>query len=288
MAPAERMDVIVDFSGLPDGTIIRILNTAPDAPFGGFPDIAADPGTTGQVMQFVVNRLTCPELKTDTARPAIADYTLPAEKPSETVVTVTRPLSLNEEESAQVCVSVSPSGAVTYLGSTDPHNRNIAADCALMGGVPQAPKAAVLGTIAKDPNAGNAVSPVPYLWKQPITEKPLLNATEVWEFYNMTVDGHPIHMHLVAYEIIDRQMIDPISLKLIPLSNTDPLPNELGRKDTVLSYPGEVVRVKSTFDLPGLYVWHCHIVEHEDNEMMRPFYVSDELDGDLPDGFPRP
>jgi FtsP/CotA-like multicopper oxidase with cupredoxin domain len=123
------------------------------------------------------------------------------------------------------------------------------------------------------------------MWKQPITEKPILGATETWEFYNMTVDGHPIHMHLVAYEILERQMIDPITLALLPGSQTPPLANELGRKDTVLSYPGEVVRVKSTFDLPGLYVWHCHIVEHEDNEMMRPLYVGD---GTLPVGFPRP
>lgn len=285
MAPAERMDVIVDFSGLPDGTVIRVLNTAPDAPFGGFPDIPADSLTTGQVMQFVVNSVAVPVLPSDTARPAIASYVLPAEPASTTAVDVVRPLSLNEEESMQVCVSISPAGAITYLGSTAPHNVNIAADCAAMGGVPQAPKAAVLGTIAGDPNQGGVVTPVPQMWKQPITELPVLNATEIWEFYNMTVDGHPIHMHLVAYEIIDRQLIDPITLALLPGSNTPPLANELGRKDTVLSYPGEVVRVKSTFDLPGLYVWHCHIVEHEDNEMMRPLYVGD---GTIPAGFPRP
>jgi FtsP/CotA-like multicopper oxidase with cupredoxin domain len=48
---------------------------------------------------------------------------------------------------------------------------------------------------------------------------------------------------------------------------------ESGPKDTVISLPGEIVRVKATFDLPGLYVWHCHIVEHEDHEMMRPYVV---------------
>jgi spore coat protein A len=284
MAPAERMDVIVDFSGLKDGTIIRMLNTAPDAPFGGFPDIAADPDTTGQVMQFVVNSLAVPVLSTDTDRPAIAMYTLPAEAPSKIPDDViTRQLSLNEEESEMVCVSVSPSGVITYVASTSLRTLNIAAECP-PGSVPQAPKAAVLGTIAQDPNDGFAVTPVPKLWKQPITEKPILGSTEIWEFYNMTVDGHPIHMHLVAYEILSRQMIDPITLELLP-GITPPLANELGRKDTVLSYPGEVVRVMSTFDLPGLYVWHCHIVEHEDNEMMRPFYVGD---GNLPGGFPRP
>ncbi len=48
---------------------------------------------------------------------------------------------------------------------------------------------------------------------------------------------------------------------------------ETGPKDTVIAYPGEITRVKARFDLPGLYVWHCHIVEHEDNEMMRPYRV---------------
>jgi len=52
-----------------------------------------------------------------------------------------------------------------------------------------------------------------------------------------------------------------------------PLPWERGFKDTVTAYPGEITRVKALFDLPGLYAWHCHIVEHEDNEMMRPYFI---------------
>ena len=57
-----------------------------------------------------------------------------------------------------------------------------------------------------------------------------------------------------------------------------PEPWESGWKDTVISYPGEITRVKAKFDVPGLYVWHCHIVEHEDNEMMRPYFVGDQSD----------
>ena len=53
-----------------------------------------------------------------------------------------------------------------------------------------------------------------------------------------------------------------------------PQPWETGFKDTVIAYPGEITRVKAKFDIAGLYVWHCHIVEHEDNEMMRPYVVS--------------
>ena len=293
MAPAERADVIVDFSNLPDGTIIRMLNTAPDAPFGGFPDIPADSATTGQVMQFVVNSVNVPLTAADAAATPVLDLVLPVEPPLAGTSSVTRPLSLNEEESMQICVTVSPTGAVTTVGQFPPHTINIAAECAALGAVPQAPKAALLGTVAIDPTLpGSPIVGVPAMWKDPITEIPVLGATETWEFYNLTVDGHPIHMHLVGYEIINRQLFDPISLAPIgpPIP---PLANELGRKDTVLAYPGEVTRVKATFDLPGLYVWHCHIVEHEDNEMMRPLYVNDPLaPGYIPDavpvGFPRP
>jgi FtsP/CotA-like multicopper oxidase with cupredoxin domain len=56
---------------------------------------------------------------------------------------------------------------------------------------------------------------------------------------------------------------------------------ETGGKDTVIAYPGEITRVQSTFDIPGLYVWHCHILEHEDNEMMRPYCVGNMNNCDI-------
>ena len=279
MAPAERADVIVDFSGFPDGTVIRLINTAPDAPFGGFPDIPADPSTTGQVMQFVVNSLlTVPADATTTSplalnlnsEPAIADP-----------VAQTRPLSLNEEESSQVCVTVNPTGKITTVGTFNPAPADIVAACATLGGVPQAPKAALLGVIGPDPLAPTpgALSGNPQMWKDPITETPLLGSTEDWEFYNLTVDGHPIHMHLVRYQVLNRELFDPLSPTFALSGVVQPaLPNELGYKDTVLAFPGEVTRVRATFDLPGLYVWHCHIVEHEDNEMMRSFFVEGGAD----------
>ncbi len=54
---------------------------------------------------------------------------------------------------------------------------------------------------------------------------------------------------------------------------------ESGFKDTAISYPGEVLRLRAKFDTPGQYVWHCHIVEHEDNEMMRPYRIGPEQPG---------
>ena len=60
---------------------------------------------------------------------------------------------------------------------------------------------------------------------------------------------------------------------------TGPEPWETGFKDTVIAYPGQVTRIKATFATPGQYVWHCHIVEHEDNEMMRPYRIGPEQPG---------
>ncbi|PLY03067.1 MAG: copper oxidase [Desulfuromonas sp.] len=290
MAPAERADVIVDFSGLPDGTVIRMINTAPDAPFGGFPDIPADPATSGQVMEFTVNSVAVPVLPTDLTTASPLALTLPAEAANAKAVAQSRPLSLNEEESMQVCVQVSPTGAITTVATFPPHTLNIAAQCAALNAVPQAPKAALLGLIQNDPTQATPALPagplvgVPLMWKDPITENPQVGDTENWDFYNLTVDVHPIHMHLVRYQIQHRQLFDPLSPTFAPIGpQVPPLANELGYKDTVLSYPGEITRVKATFDLPGLYVWHCHIVEHEDNEMMRPFFV-----GAKPANFPVP
>jgi FtsP/CotA-like multicopper oxidase with cupredoxin domain len=121
-------------------------------------------------------------------------------------------------------------------------------------------------------------------WEDPVTENPGLGVTETWEFYNTTIDAHPMHIHEVAFEVIDRQALLPITNQNTDLGAGNvqvdpsapvrgPQPWEQGRKDTVIALPGEVTRVKATFSTPGQFVWHCHIVEHEDNEMMRPFRI---------------
>jgi FtsP/CotA-like multicopper oxidase with cupredoxin domain len=116
-------------------------------------------------------------------------------------------------------------------------------------------------------------------WMDPITESPRLHSTEIWEFYNFTADAHPIHVHQVHFEVINRQDLalgdDGLAAQPAALVGTPrpPDPHEAGLKDTVLVYPGGVTRIKAHFDIPGLYVWHCHILSHEDNEMMRPLCV---------------
>ena len=113
-----------------------------------------------------------------------------------------------------------------------------------------------------------------------ITEKPVLNTVEEWEIYNTTADAHPVHLHLVHFKVINIQKFntkqfiegDPNSIRLLGQPRP-PSEENAGRKDTFIVYPGEVARVKAFFDKEGLYVWHCHILSHEDYDMMRPFEV---------------
>jgi spore coat protein A, manganese oxidase len=179
----------------------------------------------------------------DTSSPP-SQLVLPALAPLG-AATNTRQVSLNEQESA------------TVRASTD-ENGNVVVDCAQ--GEPFGPVEADLGTLNAD-GTGNLLG-----WDEPITETPARGAIEVWEIYNFTADAHPIHIHEVTFEVVGRQAI----------GDAVPRPREsweAGRKDTVIAYPNEITRVKARFDRPGLFVWHCHILEHEDNEMMRPYRV---------------
>jgi FtsP/CotA-like multicopper oxidase with cupredoxin domain len=224
IGPAERADVVVDFTGLPEDASVYLINEGPDEPFGGGEPPGdfdtADPESTGQVMRFRVATLTAPDTS---AVPA----TLPA-PPKPGAETVTRQVSLNE------LVSAHPG----FDG----------------------PIAALLGTLNPD-GTGN-----PLAWHEPITETVALGATEVWEIHNFTEDAHPIHIHEVLFAVVDREPFGGAA--------RGPESWESGLKDTVIAYPGEITRVRARFDRAGLYVWHCHLVEHEDNEMMRPYRIS--------------
>jgi spore coat protein A len=116
-------------------------------------------------------------------------------------------------------------------------------------------------------------------WHSPITEDPVLGTTEIWELANTTEDIHPIHLHLVRFQILDRRRFDALQYATTGILRyrepaTSPDPNELGWKDTVRANAQSVTRIIIPFlGFPGRYVWHCHTLEHEDNEMMRPYAV---------------
>ena len=130
-------------------------------------------------------------------------------------------------------------------------------------------------------------------WHSPTTENPKVGDTEIWEIYNATGDAHPVHLHLVHFDVLDRreftaELVDqPIvqhngnvgagfRLENIVDGNLVSQPTgyvENAPKDMVTALPDQVTRIKMTFDKPGRYVWHCHILSHEDHEMMRVLHV---------------
>ena len=247
-APGERCDVIIDFAGLAVGTKLTLVNSA-KAPYPN--GTAPNPMTTGQIMEFRVIPLSAPD---ESSIPS-SITTIPTLTPGP----VTRTLTLNEVEG------------------------------------PLGPLAALLD--------GRT-------WHHPITEMPILGSTEIWEIVNLTADAHPIHLHGVQFQLLNRQMFNRTKyLKvynklnpIIPIPEDatyttvlpgpylqgpamPPDPNEAGWKDTFRMNPGQVTRAiirfafqdgspyADVFDAtaePG-YVWHCHILEHEENDMMRPF-----------------
>jgi FtsP/CotA-like multicopper oxidase with cupredoxin domain len=242
MGLAERADMIVDFTNVPVGNHV-LGNVGPDEPFGGgvpgvdFPP--ADPASTGQVLQLRV----VPAAGVDGSTPPQflqlpAITPLPAENR-------TRPLALIEKAAE---------------GSNE-EQEDV-----------EGPVEALLG------NLDGGSEPVEAHWMDPVTENPNVGETEVWEFYNVTGDAHPMHIHEVVFEVVEREglVLDGEEVKTPVETNgviTPPEPWESGFKDTVIAYPAQVTRVRARFDTPGQFVWHCHIVEHEDNEMMRPYRI---------------
>jgi len=113
----------------------------------------------------------------------------------------------------------------------------------------------------------------------PVSEDPKYGTVEIWEFLNTTIDAHPIHLHTVHFQVLDRQNFDVGRYQQKPevafLGSPRPAPpEEQGWKDTVICPPGQLTRIIVPFmGEPGRYVWHCHMLEHEDNEMMRPFLL---------------
>jgi len=228
IAPAERFDVVIDFSGY-DGRYFSLINDAP-APYTMGGQYLAE-----EVMLF---KVTKPLSSKDSS--TVPETLVPFEPLNPTYATRERLLLVSEKER--------PSDGYVIIGLL-----------------------------------GNA------RWHEPITEDPKAGSTEIWSFINITGDVHPLHIHLVQFQVLNRQAFDvptyQQSGKLVftgkpmaPESNERP-----ARKDTIKSYPGYVTRIIMRFDLPHgapvtpgqelLYVWHCHILEHEDNEMMRPYKV---------------
>lgn len=313
LMPGERADVIVDFGNLPAGTTLLLRNVAKTP----YPNGAVPPGNTlGRVMQFRVvagsgapdtsyNPVTGAPLRTPMVR--LADPVAGTLAPGVTAQ-VKRQLTLNEAMGMPMTVN-----GITYPGGP---LEVLVNNTKWTGTMPD-------GTIRSDftPISVGGVT-------TGYSELPREGETEVWEFINLTADAHPIHLHLVQFQLMSRQKFDtrkytaayaaayggtvvdgygpPADYNAPNLdgavggnpgvggnlkgASMPPVPNEAGWKDTVITYPGQVTRIAvrwAPMFLPAAtaaadawydfdpngghgYVWHCHIVDHEDNEMMRP------------------
>jgi len=313
IGPGERYEIILDFGGFAVGTEFIMMNSA-RTPFPGGGKVVQN--LTDQVMKFrvVANTSAAPDTNiavgtnlrpgTGTGAPIVdikgANLNRMPAPPAavSNTATIVRQLTLNEVIGAggplELVVNNSKFNLAGILpGSTTPLNRE--------------------------------------------TELPAVGDTEIWEIINITADAHPMHTHLTSFQVIDRQVFDAavwianydallVANGVLPgggppnlynVRNADgaiggnpaigpfllgapipPLPSEMGWKDTVISYPGEVTRIAVRWtptdiavgaETPGTnqyvdfdptslagpvgYVWHCHIVDHEDNEMMRNYVV---------------
>ncbi len=258
IAPGERADILVDFSQLSPSAKFIMTNTA-NTPFpDGNPP---DPATTGQIMQFTVMN-----------KPVVRPQPLPK------ILNILYPLQESSKTRTLTLFEVGGPGGPLEV---------------LLDG---------------------------QKWSAPVSEQPLVGTTEDWQIVNLTMDAHPIHLHLVQFRPFSRQDFlaqqysnDWVALngepplnhptKVLPVEPylldgpTKPPAHENGWKDTIQAYPGQVTTIRVRFApqyvkesiagrnqypfdpaaKPG-YVWHCHILDHEDNEMMRPYKVRNPHD----------
>lgn len=216
LEPAERIDVIIDFSKY-KGEEIILLNDA---------QVIPTPGTE-MIMKFKVGKeLSCPD-----------DSVIPSElRPFHTI----DPKLAIKERTLHLDSSTDHYGRVMHLLNN-------------------------------------------MMWDAPATEKPKLDSIEIWHLVNHFAFAHPIHLHLVHFEILGRKEFTDKDFDkngnyiYKPESLTPPLDFEKGPKDTVRAEPGQVTSIVMHFkEHAGNYVWHCHILEHEDHDMMRPLVVEDK------------
>ena len=291
LAPAERADVIIDFNGVPAGSAFILYGDAP-APFPGGDsrndyftgdgDQTASGGAPNTVAGIGPNTRTLLKITVTSG----SGDSVPTSTWLGQLNTQLRTNFLTGNQPGLLYNNGDPSqpGPVPYTGRID-RQLTLNEDFDDYGRLIQT--MGTFDTLSVD-NAGANTWGLPYMSNA--TETPSAGAVEVWRIFNLTGDTHPIHFHLVNVQVIQRQPFtgDPgVGVSLGPA--TPPDPNELGWKETVRMNPGEATTIIAQFLLPKLpasmgdptsprtggheYVWHCHILEHEEHDMMRPLVV---------------
>ena len=258
--PGSRYDVVFDFSQVPAGSRVIMENIGGDAPFGGDFGDALSPEDL------------FPDRQTD--RIMAFDVTLP---------------------DSGVPDAFDPSAIASYGGNSAPVTR--VRKVALFEGKDEYGRLQpLLGTAEPEVDTAGQTVNGAIAWHSPTTENPGLGTTEIWEIYNATGDAHPVHLHLVNFQVLDRAEFtaDVVDQPVLQHNGTTGMGFRLENiqlgaavdpggayvenspKDMVTALPDQVTRIKATFDKPGRYVWHCHILSHEDHEMMRVLHVGPE------------
>jgi FtsP/CotA-like multicopper oxidase with cupredoxin domain len=260
--PGSRYDLVIDFSQVPAGSRVIMENIGWDAPFGG------GFGENPEIDDVFLNR--------QTDRIMAFDVVLQKSDVPDTF----------------------DSGAIANYGYKGNGNTvdNVRKVALFEGKDEFGRLQPLLGALVNEGQENEEWKALP--WHSPTTENPAVNTTEEWEIYNFTMDAHPVHLHLVNFQILGRKWITFDSdesdqgVQQVPQHNgtfgTAPTITNVVKgdsvtlgseyvenapKDMVTALPGQVTRIKATFDKPGRYVWHCHILSHEDHEMMRVLHV---------------
>jgi spore coat protein A, manganese oxidase len=298
LAPGERADVVIDFNGVPAGTSFILYNDAPGPfPMGdsrndyftGDPDQRAIGGAPSTRPGFGANTRTILKLIVGAGASDLLDT------PSwlSQLNTQLRDNFLTGNQPGLLFNRFgdpSTPGDLPYTGPVD-RKLTLNEDFDEYGRLIQS-----MGTSMQNgvDNQGLPTWGMPYMMAS--TENPAAGSIEVWQIMNLTGDTHPIHFHLVNAQVIQRQPFTGVPGRQgndwdYSGPATPPDPNELGWKETIRMNPGEITTVIIQFDLPNLptaamrsaasprtggreYVWHCHILEHEEHDMMRPLIVT--------------
>jgi len=289
LAPAERADFIIDFTGLADKEFI-MYNDAP----GPFP---AGPPTTDYYLGNPKNPAqplpgTGPDTRNILRIKVVAGASDP--QPAGPIL---NPNLLDPEPLVPYTTTVAPippipcpTSVITSEGECPCTVRDLTLNEAfdLYGRLTQMIGTTTPAVATNARGMGSVAYGQEYL--APATENVAEGSVEVWRVFNLTADTHPLHFHLINCQILSRQPFKLVSGVFTPTGVArGPEPNELGWKETVQMHPGEVTSVIMKFDLPDTpfavppsprtggneYVYHCHILEHEEHDMMRPLVVVD-------------